>query len=210
MVSITDRNGEEKIKMTSSTDNLDRKRWREYLKRVIIQFIKITYSFIKWVFHYSGLEFIYRKFNPPKNPQPLPTGFIWVVGIYVAFFGVASQRYENRIDIIENRANSIFAQLAVPSVQKKAIGRISLVQNMQCPYKPNILNPSSVFISLFKDSKYGEMIELLKELEFHDPDYWSIVDTGNTQRIVRALEVIRTTGQTYTSFRINSFTIFYC
>lgn len=50
----------------------------------------------------------------------------------------------------------------------------------------------------------GGINELLKELELNDPDYWSIVDTGNTQRIVRALEVIRTTGQTYTSFRINS------
>ena len=130
------------------------KGWQEYPKRIIIKFIKIIYSFIKWIFRYSGLEFIYRKFNPSKDPQPLPTGFIWIVGIYVAFFGIASQRYENRIDIIENRANSIFAQLAVESVQKKALSRIARVQNMTCPYKPNILNPHSVFISLFRDSKY--------------------------------------------------------
>jgi len=117
---------------------------------------------IKWIFRYSGLEFVYRKFNP-SNPQTLPTGLIWLVGIYVAFFGVASQRYENRIDIIENRANSIFAQLAVPSVTKKALSKIARVQNMPCPRRPEILKPPSVFISLFSNSKYEEMVEQLKE-----------------------------------------------
>jgi len=117
-----------------------------------------------WTYHYSGLKFIYRKFNPPKDSGALPTGVIWLIVIYVAFFGVASQRYENRIDIIENRANAIFAQLAVPSIQKKALSRISRVQNMLCPYKPNILNPFSVFLSLFgPDSNYEEMVKQLKE-----------------------------------------------
>jgi uncharacterized protein YjbI with pentapeptide repeats len=124
---------------------------------------KLARNFIKWIFRYSGVEFIYRKFNP-INPKTLPTGFIWIVGIYVAFFGVASQRYENRIDIIENRANSIFAQLAVTSVQKKALSRMSRVQNMSCPHKPKILNPFSVFLSLFgPNSKYEDMNEQLKE-----------------------------------------------
>jgi len=139
------------------------KAWREYSQKKIIKFLKITFFSIKWLFRYSGLEFIYTKFNPPKNPQTLPTGFIWLIGIYVAFFGVASQRHDNRIDIIENRANSIFAQLAVSSSEKRALSRIPRVQNMPCPYKPNILNPLSVFLSLFRDSKYEEVSAQLKE-----------------------------------------------
>jgi uncharacterized protein YjbI with pentapeptide repeats len=148
--------------MKSSKDRPIRKGWRVYLNRIVITFIKITYSFIKWVFHYLGFEFIYRKFNPSKKSGAFPTGVIWLIGIYVAFFGVASQRYENRVDIIENRANSIFAQLAT-HVYKKALSRIPTVQNMGCPEKPELFNPLSVFRSLFKEMKYQELMILLKE-----------------------------------------------
>jgi len=130
----------------------------EYCEKII----KIISPVSKWIFRYSGLEFIFKKFYPPKHLQPLPTGVIWLIGLYVAFFGVASQRYENRVDIIENRVNSIFTQLPT-DVYKKALGRISTVQNMWCPEKPEILNPPSVFRSLFKEIKYQEIVKLLKE-----------------------------------------------
>ncbi len=39
------------------------------------------------------------------------------------------------------------------------------------------------------------------ELNEKDPDYFAQVDQHNPQRIIRALEVIRSTGNTYTSFR---------
>jgi len=149
--------------MISSKYQWLNKAWREYFPKKNIQFLKIISFSIKWLFRYSGLEFIYTKFNPPQNPQALPTGFIWLIGIYVAFFGLAFQRHDNRSVIIENRVNSIFAQLAIPSVGKKALSRIPRVQNMPCPYKPNILNPLSVFLSLFSDSKYEEVSAQLKE-----------------------------------------------
>jgi uncharacterized protein YjbI with pentapeptide repeats len=149
--------------MTSPKYKLAMKGWQENYRRIIEKLIKIFYFSIKWIFLYSGLEFIYRKFNPSKDSKPLPTGFIWLIGIYVAFFSLASQRYENRIDIIENRANSIIDQLAVPSLQKKALSSIPRVQNMYCPRKPKIQNPPSVFISLFSDSKYKETIDQLKK-----------------------------------------------
>ena len=116
----------------------------------------------KWTYRYLGLEFVYRKFNP-SSPQTIPTGFIWLIGIYVAFFGVASQRYENRVDLIENRANSILSQLEVPDVRNEILSSLSRVQNMWCPEKPNILNPITVFRSLIKKSEYDEMVELTRE-----------------------------------------------
>jgi uncharacterized protein YjbI with pentapeptide repeats len=149
--------------MISSIYQAANKVWRKFSQKKINKILEIIFFSIKWLFRYSGLEFIYTKFNPPKNPQTLPTGFIWLIGIYIAFFGVASQRHDNRIDIIENRVNSIFAQLAIPSVGKKALSRIPRVQNMPCPYKPNILSPLSVFISLFRESKYEEVSAQLKE-----------------------------------------------
>ena len=42
---------------------------------------------------------------------------------------------------------------------------------------------------------------LAEELSQKDPHYFTQVDRQNQQRIIRALEVIRTSGKTYTSFR---------
>lgn len=42
---------------------------------------------------------------------------------------------------------------------------------------------------------------LLQELEREDPEYFTLVDQQNPRRIIRALEVIRATQQTFTSFR---------
>jgi len=56
----------------------------------------------KMIFHYSGLEFIYRKFVPSKNSEKLPNGFIWFLGIYFAMFGIAFDRHENRATEITN------------------------------------------------------------------------------------------------------------
>ncbi len=115
---------------------------------------------IKGIFYYSGFEYIYRKAKPVTG---LPTLPLWLIGIYIAFFGIASQRYENRVDIIENRANSIFTQLGTSS-RKSALSRIASVQNYPCPVKPMILNPVSVFKSTFtKDVVYPEMVKLLQE-----------------------------------------------
>ncbi len=122
----------------------------------------------KWlVWEFSGLRNIWEKILPPldksTNKRKPATFFLWTIGIYVAFFGVASQRYENRIDIIENRANAIFAQLA-SRTYKEALSRVAIVQNMPCPQKPIILSPISVFNSLFeKNTTYNEIVLLLKE-----------------------------------------------
>lgn len=42
---------------------------------------------------------------------------------------------------------------------------------------------------------------LINELKLHDPQYYKQVDRSNPQRIIRALEVIRSTGKPYSKFR---------
>ena len=42
---------------------------------------------------------------------------------------------------------------------------------------------------------------MLKELKEKDPEYFGLVDQQNHQRVIRALEVIRSSGETFTSFR---------
>ena len=131
-------------------------------------YVKI-YLFIKWLlWDFSGLRLIWEKIRPPLESSE--TGqkrrpasfFLWIIGIYIALFGVASQRYEDRKDIIENRAHTIFTQLS-RHVFKKTLSRIPRVQNMPCPYKPDIQYPLSIFLSLTKESIYEDMVILLKE-----------------------------------------------
>lgn len=45
---------------------------------------------------------------------------------------------------------------------------------------------------------------LLKELKQKDPVFWENVDVSNSQRVIRALEVIRTSGQPFSKFRVQA------
>lgn len=68
---------------------------------------------VLWYFcHYSGLRSIWHKAHPPITPPAPPpsTLVLWFIGIYVALFGLVSQQYENRLDRLQNRVNSIHVQ----------------------------------------------------------------------------------------------------
>ena len=134
---------------------------RKIKKKALCLFICLIYTF-------SGVRFIWEKFIPPfdkKEKKRKPTTiWFWLIGIYIAFFGFASQNYENKVDIIENRANAIITQLATP-VYTEALSRIPFVQKMRCPHKPDFKNPYSVYCSLFtSDTLYPEIIDHLKEI----------------------------------------------
>lgn len=49
--------------------------------------------------------------------------------------------------------------------------------------------------------KEGEFTQMLEERKISDPAYYQQVDKSNTQRVVRALEVIHESGRTFSSFR---------
>ncbi|PWL27915.1 tRNA (adenosine(37)-N6)-dimethylallyltransferase MiaA [uncultured Roseivirga sp.] len=58
--------------------------------------------------------------------------------------------------------------------------------------------------TLNDEFKQKGLQRLVDELEGKDPEYWSIVDRKNPQRIIRALEVIRSTGKKFSDFRKRS------
>ncbi|AEV34460.1 tRNA isopentenyltransferase MiaA [Owenweeksia hongkongensis DSM 17368] len=61
--------------------------------------------------------------------------------------------------------------------------------------------PQEIRKQLNAELEENGLDSLAKELSEKDPAYFAQVDQQNPQRIIRALEVIRTTGKTYTSFR---------
>lgn len=124
-------------------------------------------KFIVWLlWDFTGLRFIFRKLLPQKysdtEGRPPSTIVLWLIGLYLLAYAGAYQRYANRVDIIETRANAIFEQISSPDMRKYAINRISAVQNMPCPNRPIIWEPLSILRSFFHEQTYPEIAELLK------------------------------------------------
>ncbi|WP_425392443.1 tRNA (adenosine(37)-N6)-dimethylallyltransferase MiaA [Ekhidna sp.] len=61
----------------------------------------------------------------------------------------------------------------------------------------------SIRIQLNEEFEKKGIDPLLEELKQHDPEYYDQVDQQNGQRVIRALEVIRGTGRSFSSFRAN-------
>ena len=130
------------------------------------------HSWLYWTFwEWTGLRFVWEKVHPPpeKKPEvyrPPSTIAVWVFGLfslYIALFGLASQRYENAVDKIENRMNAFITQIAVtsPQVRKVALVEIVEIQSLKCPVKPDILSPTTVILSFFQEDRYPETIAVL-------------------------------------------------
>lgn len=121
---------------------------------------------ILWVlYEYTGAHYIWRKIRPLEDPItgiriPAPIT-IWVIGIYFALYGIASQRYENRLGALENEVSLIVAQIGSPS-GKKALERIPDVQKKPCPSEPELWPLYSGIISLF--GKQVPNKEIVKKL----------------------------------------------
>ena len=146
--------------------------------------IKYYLKSIVWItWDFSGIRFIYRKINPLNNAEESQctykkpsTFFIWFIAIYVATFGLASQRYEAKLDKIEQKANIVVTQL---SATKFEIGsaRITGIQSKKCPINPEFLNPSSIISSLFREQTFCESI--VKDLKNVIEDWKAYLNKAN-------------------------------
>lgn len=61
--------------------------------------------------------------------------------------------------------------------------------------------PENLRAIINQEYESGGLKILQKELAEADPEYYAEVDSNNPQRVIRALEIIRTTGQKFSSFR---------
>lgn len=61
--------------------------------------------------------------------------------------------------------------------------------------------PDDIRIGLYKEFEEKGNDWLLNELRNLDPDYYKTVDLKNTKRVIHAIEIIRTSGKTYSSMR---------
>ncbi len=116
------------------------------------------------IYHFSGARAIWERFRPPDDPINAPkpaTGIPWLIAAYVAVFGLATTRYENRGDVIETRANFILMQMATPN-WRRALIDVGQIQATRCPEKPDLFWPPSVIRSLiWSDSIHVDTVDQL-------------------------------------------------
>lgn len=84
------------------------------------------------------------------------------------------------------------------------VGGSGMFTNALCNGLDNIPVFPDIQIELRKELDEFGSEKLLNELQISDVEYFENVDKNNNMRILRALEVIRGTGSTFTSFRQNS------
>ncbi len=131
-----------------------------------------TNSIIKtsiWlVWDFSGLRLIWNKVFPEQHEENSKSSsfFLWLIGIYVAFFGIASQRYEKQNELLEKKVNFICSQISSSDRIVKEYGFLLIpeTQATKIPIEPDILYPDSVFMSLFKSEKNKRIGKRLKNL----------------------------------------------
>lgn len=127
-----------------------------------------TIKALLWIlWDFSGLRLVSEKVFPPSKSSQTkrkPSSFLfWIIGVYIALYTIASQRYENSINIIENRAAMIYTQLS-SNEYKQALARIPNLQHTYCPLKPEILYPLSVYKSLISKNYYYGMVTRLNNI----------------------------------------------
>lgn len=124
---------------------------------------KAIYTTLERIAYYCGATYVKRKFLPTER-KSVPTGVLWILGLYVGFFGLVYQRYETRVRDIESQANTILVLVATDA-RRAAISQIPIVQKLPCPVKPDILNPVATVRSFLGQPQFHhETAEALKRI----------------------------------------------
>ncbi len=82
----------------------------------------------------TGLPAVLLKFFPrlesPWLREEPSTGLLWIAGVYVALFGLASHLYQNELDLIENKVAPVDSLGS--SAPKTSVVGIHELKTIQC------------------------------------------------------------------------------
>lgn len=158
--------------------------WRLQLRKKIRSFFSLIRFYLMplfeltgpllWlIYHFSGARWAWEHLNPPTENEikrqkakglRAATAFpLWLVGSYIALFGIASSRYESHVDRYEIRANALVALLANDNLRPIACSQISEIQKTMVPLKPDVFRPDKTIKSFRFYTKHQDGIELLVE-----------------------------------------------
>lgn len=141
-----------------------------------------------WVlYNYSGIKYIvelaqFKRTNDADYEKP-PALALWVIGIYTALYGIASNNYEAALDRAENRMSAVATQLSTSDEQafKNLIAQIPRIQEIETPVEPSLLWPfegNFVLASFFVKEQNPEIVGWTQETIEAWKDTLSGVDLG--------------------------------
>ncbi|WP_421901714.1 pentapeptide repeat-containing protein [Maridesulfovibrio sp.] len=112
------------------------------------------------LYEYSGARAIKQLIRPPskkeleddnyRNPS---TFVLWIFSIYIAIFGLASNRYERAVSTHEMQMASFQTQMST-DLKGYSCAKIPKLQKATIPLEPNLFNIWQTILSFFKVTKY--------------------------------------------------------
>lgn len=121
------------------------------------------------------------------------------------FIGTCSIEKSYNVSIYEQEALNIIAKEFETKDVLIATGGSMLYIDALCygiDLMPDV--DENVRESIYKEYDSNGLEPLLKELKLVDPIFYEKVDKQNYKRVIHALEVYRSTGKTFSSFRTNT------
>jgi len=123
------------------------------------------YKIYWYLCQYSGLRYVWCMIDTPIDPdtgRKKPSNFLlWTIGIYVALFGIAFQRYENRINRLEAARNTLIEQLG-GSNNSQILTSLADMQLSLAPKEPNIFNPYRTVRSFYLYDTYPDLVRSIE------------------------------------------------
>jgi hypothetical protein len=83
---------------------------------------------------------------------------VWIVTIYTALYGIAFQRYENRVNRLYNIFSAYIDRLGTENNEQTLQGLINL-QSERIPYEPIYWYPQSLFRTFFQEIEYDLLVQ---------------------------------------------------
>jgi uncharacterized protein YjbI with pentapeptide repeats len=170
---------------------------------------------IWFVWDFSGFRFIFSKILPPKsgtyNSKRSPSTFLlWIIGIYVAIFTLASNKYEYKKNIIDNKICILVNNITSSPNNKDAFARLARIQKIRMPIEPNFFKPYKTVRTLIGPNVLNdEIVKAVKEIFEYNKDilnnaYLANIDLSNCDLNYANFENSRLHGANFeNSFLVN-------
>jgi hypothetical protein len=111
------------------------------MQRFFIQLFKlVVFKILPRMWHYSGLAYIAAKASSSENKEHHPTLPIWLLGLYLGLFGMATQYYETHLNRFESILNIYVSQLGTSARTNTFLGLV-LHQGYELPLEPDFRDP---------------------------------------------------------------------
>jgi tRNA dimethylallyltransferase len=108
------------------------------------------------------------------------------------------------VSMFEEQAINVLKKIFINHRYAIMVGGSGLYINAVCDGIDILPNPDQTIREKIKNIYEEKGInELQKQLKTLDPEYFSVVDTNNPKRLMRAIEVCLQTGEKYSSLRTN-------